>query len=279
MRPLAGLTAALALAALPALGQTLDRIIETGEIRLGVRSDAAPMSFLGEDGTATGYSVEICNEITDILSESLELETLTPVYVSVDAGNRFDAIAEGRIDLLCGAASVTLARREIVDFSLPVYVDGTAVAIPKGADPNLSALAGKKAGVREGTTTEKILTDSFAAANIDAEIVRFVSYGDGFKALEDSEVDAFFADQSILYNLFFTSSAKDRINVSENTLTIEKQALALLRGDNDFRLEVDRAISALFQSGRIAEIFQVSLHGAKPGLALKALYLISPDLP
>ena len=279
MRPLARLTAALCLLALPAAGQTIDRIISSGEIRLGVRSDAAPMSFLADDGTAAGYTVEICNEITGILSESLGLETLTPVYVSVGAGDRFDAVAEGRIDLLCGAASVTLTRRETVDFSLPVYVDGTAVAIPRGADPEITALAGKKIGVRDGTTTEKILTDSFAAAKIDAEIVHFANHDAGFKALEGTEIDAYFADQSILYNLFFSSPAKDQISVSDNTLTVEKQSLALPRGDTDFRLEVDRAISTLFHSGRISEIFQASLHGAKPGIALKALFLIAPDLP
>ena len=65
----------------------------------------------------------------------------------------------------------------------------------------------------------------------------------------------------------------------DNTLTVEKQALALPRGDDDFRPAVDGAISELYRSGGIARIFAANLPGAKPGLALKALYLIAPDLP
>ncbi|MCB1373804.1 MAG: amino acid ABC transporter substrate-binding protein, partial [Rhodobacteraceae bacterium] len=67
--------------------------------------------------------------------------------------------------------------------------------------------------------------------------------------------------------------------VSDNTLTVEKQGLALTRGDSDFRLAVDRAISDLFLSGRMADFFRESFPGAQPGLALEALFLLGPDLP
>ena len=38
--------------------------------------------------------------------------------------------------------------------------------------------------------------------------------------------------------------------ISDNTLTIEKHGLALARGDADFRLAVDRALSALYETGK-----------------------------
>ena len=59
--------------------------------------------------------------------------------------------------------------------------------------------------------------------------------------------------------------------VSENTLTVEKQGLALLRGDDDFRLEVDRAVSAIYATGRMREIFEANLPGATPAPASGAL--------
>ena len=61
-------------------------------------------------------------------------------------------------------------------------------------------------------------------------------------------------------------------------LTVEKQALALPRGDTEFRLAADRALSELYISGRMQEILLEALPGVEPGLALRALFLIAPDL-
>ena len=50
------------------------------------------------------------------------------------------------------------------------------------------------------------------------------------------------------------------------------------RGDTEFRLAVDRALSELYISGRMQEILLEALPGVEPGLALRALFLIAPDL-
>ena len=51
------------------------------------------------------------------------------------------------------------------------------------------------------------------------------------------------------------------------------------RGDSDFRLAVDRAVSELYTSGKMAEFFKAAFPGATPGIALNALFLLGPDLP
>jgi polar amino acid transport system substrate-binding protein/glutamate/aspartate transport system substrate-binding protein len=268
-----------AIAAPAATAQTLERIRETGEIRLGYRTDAAPLSHADPDGLPTGYSVMVCEAVADHLAEALDLEELARSFVIVDISDRFDAVSEGRIDLLCGAASITLTRREQVDFSLPIYVDGAAVLLPADADPEFTALSGKTVGVRGGTTTEEILTNSLEAAGVEAEILAVDSHAAGLAALENGEIAAYFGDQSILFGLYFSSDAADRLVISDNTLTIEKQGLALPRGDADFRLAVDRAISDIFRSGAMAEIFRAAFPGATPGVGLEALFLLGPELP
>ena len=98
-------------------------------------------------------------------------------------------------------------------------------------------------------------------------------------ALEAGEIDAYFGDQSILFGLFFASDASESLVVSENTLTVEKHGLALPRGDTDFRLAIDRAVSDLYRSGKMAEFFETAFPGASPGIALRALFLLGPDMP
>jgi polar amino acid transport system substrate-binding protein/glutamate/aspartate transport system substrate-binding protein len=275
----------LVLAALVAFGLAnaaaaegvLDRLRETGEIRLGVRVDAAPLSWLQGDKPA-GYSVLVCNGVVAELGTALGRE-LTATWVTVDADTRFDAVASGEIDLLCGAATITLERRARVDFSLPTFVDGAAVLLPRDADPEFAALEGERVGVREGTTTEASLRASLQALGIEAEVVTFDNHQAALTALEDGEIAAYFGDQSILFGLFFASDMADTLVVSENMLTIEKHGLALPRGDDDFRLAVDTAISTLFRDGRMEAYFKESFPGATPGMALRALFLLGPDMP
>jgi len=273
------MAAGWAAAVAPAGAQTLDRLRDTGEIRLGYRTDAAPLSFAGPEGLPEGYTVTVCERVADHLAETLGVDALERTFVAVDSGTRFAAVAEGRIDLLCGAATITLDRRETVDFSLPVFVDGAAVLLPADADPEFRALDGRSVGVRSGTTTEEILANSLQAAGIDAEITAMASHEDGLAALETGEIDAYFGDQSILFGLYFASDAAEGLVISENTLTVEKQGLALPRGDSDFRLAVDRAISELYRTGAMVDIFREAFPGATPGVGLEALFLLGPELP
>jgi polar amino acid transport system substrate-binding protein len=256
----------------------LDRIGERGIVRFGYREDAAPLSYVGEGNRPAGYSVTVCEGVAASLGEQLG-KALTVDWRPVTAENRFDAVAGGEIDLLCGAATITLGRRERVDFSLPTFVDGAAVMLPRGAEAEFDALAGKRIGVRAGTTTEEILGNSLKAKGMQAEVVPFDDHQAGLAALEEGRVDAYFADQSILFGLFFASDVAESLVVSENTLTVEKHGLAMPRGDSDFRLAVDRAVSELYASGRMAEIFAAAFPEATPGVALRALFLLGGELP
>ena len=139
-----------------AAGEVLDRIRDGGTVRFGYREDAAPLSYLGENETPAGYSVLVCEAVAASLGRQLG-RALAVDWRPVTAENRFDRVAAGEIDLLCGAATITLARRERVDFSLPTFVDGAAVMLPRDAEAEFDALAGKKIGVHAGTTTEAIL--------------------------------------------------------------------------------------------------------------------------
>ncbi len=274
------LALALSASALPAAAAgVLDRIKQTGTVHFGFREDSAPLSYRDTGGGPAGYSVLVCNAVATSLAQQLGIAPLKIDWQAVTASDRFDEVANGHIDLLCGAASITLARREQVNFSLPTFVDGAAVMLHRGADPKFDALAGKKIGVHAATSTETTLRNSLKAKGMDAEVVTFDSHDAGLAALESGDIDAYFGDQSILFRLYFASEQRKSLVVSDNTLTIEKQGLAMPRGDDDFRLAVDRAISELYSSGKMAEFFKAAFPGASPGVALKSLFLLGPDMP
>ena len=103
---------------------TLDRIRQSGKLMLGYRADAQPFSYRDDSGNAAGYSVALCQAIADGLKADLGLANLSIEWVPVTIDDRFSAVQQGKVDLLCGAETETLSRRKEVAFSLPIYPSG-----------------------------------------------------------------------------------------------------------------------------------------------------------
>ena len=260
-------------------GSILDQIRETGEITLGVRRDARPHSYIDAEGRPAGYTVEVCNAVAGKLREQLGLTQLRILHQTVDATDRFQAVAEGRADLLCGAATITLARREIVDFTIPTFADGASVLVLVGASEDFTALDGERIGVRAGTTTEKALHASLTDFGMEAEIVPVADHATGLAGVENGALAAYFGDQSILFALKESGAAPDRLVVAGNTLTRELHGLALPLGDHRFRLALDRALSQLYREGRMAAIWEQTFPNADPGESIRRLHTFAPVWP
>ena len=269
---------ALAIVSTGAAAQTLDRIKNSSEMRIGFRVDAPPLSYIDAEGLPAGYSPTVCSGVAQGLANGLGLEDLRVTFLPVSAEDRFDKIASGEIDLLCGAATITLRRSNQVDFSIPIYVDGAAAMLPQEAEAEFTILAGQKIGVRADTTTEEALNNTLRVSGIEADVVAVENHGDGIQGMLDGTLQAYFADQSILLGLDSTLDPDDKLKVMDRLLTIEKQGLAMARGDADFRLAVDSILSGMYSAGLMQQIFNETLPGATPGLAMQALYLIAPTM-
>lgn len=276
MKSLFSLVMAAALLATAASAQTIDRIKETGLLKLGYRVDAAPLSFKTEDGKPSGYTPLVCAELAQGILNTLQIPNLDVEFVEVGAQDRFDKVASGEIDLLCGASTITLARRAVVDFSIPVFADGTSILLPLNGSDSFNELAGKKLGVRRGTTTETALTNTLTTAGIFAEVVRFADHDAAMSAMENGELDAYFADQSILAALWLSSEQRGNMKLSNVILTVEKHGLAMKRGDTEFRLLVDGLLSTMYARGLMQQIFETTLPGIQPGEILRAMFTMSP---
>jgi polar amino acid transport system substrate-binding protein/glutamate/aspartate transport system substrate-binding protein len=255
---------------------TLDRVRQDKTIRIAYRNDAPPFSFKGKTAEPVGYMVDLCRAVVKNLAQQLNLPSLQIVYVPVSATDRFEAITEGKADLLCEPTTQTLSRRRQVDFSIPTFVDGAGLLIRSDGPKTLTALGGRKIGVLAGTTTEQELRASLKDAGITAEVIPASTHDEGLEMLDDGKVSAYFADRGILMFLAEQSSAPGKLLLADNYLTIEPYALALPHGDEDFRLAVDRALSTIYRSGQIAAIFAHTFGAkTKPSQILQSLFLIS----
>jgi ABC-type amino acid transport substrate-binding protein len=259
---------------------TLDRIGQEKSIRIAYREDAPPFSYKDKIGEPSGFMVDLCRAVAKHLADQRSLASLNVVYVPVTGADRFEAITQQKADLLCEPTSATLSRREQVDFSVPTFLDGASLMVRTDGPKNLRDLAGGKIGVLAGTTTEESLRNSLKDAGITGDIVAAKTHGEGLAMLDEGKVSAYFADRSILLFLIKESKAPEKLRLADDYLSVEPYALALPRGDSDFRLAVDRALSHIYRSGEIGTIFQRTFGGkAEPSQILRTLYVISslPD--
>jgi polar amino acid transport system substrate-binding protein/glutamate/aspartate transport system substrate-binding protein len=257
-----------------AAASVIDHIRQDKSIRIAYREDAPPFSSKDKIGEPVGFMVDLCRAVAKEIASQLKLESLNVTYVPVTAADRFDTIKQGKADMLCEPTSVTVARRQLVDFSIPTFVDGASLIIRADAPRDLKGLAGQKIGVLAGTTTEQSLRDSLKRADVTAEVVPAKTHSEGLAMLDEGKVAAYFGDRSILVSLGNQSKAPEKLRLAETYLSIEPYALALPRSDEDFRLAVDRALSHIYRNGEIAGIFKRTFGDANPGQTLQTLYLL-----
>ena len=254
---------------------TLKRIDDTGQMNLGFRESEPPMSFRDQSGNPVGYSIDLCDHIVAAVKQKLGRSDITVNYVLVTAENRFTSIESASIDILCGATTKTLGRSERVGFTQLTFVTGASLLSMNDAKvPNVLGLKGKRVAVVSNTTTIEVLKGALNDMLVDAEVVPVSSATEGMALLDKGEVDAFSSDQIVLIGLVIARNSEEQYFLSEELFSLERFALAVLRGDVDFQLVADRALSRLNRSGQIAAIYRkwFGSFGEKPPFMLKALY-------
>lgn len=277
-RPLAAAFLALAL---PALGGTLEDIRSRGSIRLGYSETKAPFAFKAKnDGQPAGFSVELCRRVALGVTSRLQVTSLRLEWVPLDPATRLDAVASGKVDLECGTTSITLARRDRVDFSLPIFVDGATLLGRASVARTLREMNGRKVAVAEGTTTVAALERGLLVSNVKAGIVRTRTVAEAFEKLKAGEVDAIAGDRTALVGTYLLGGGGEGFTIFPETLSYEPYALALRRDDAAFRLVVDTVLAGLYRSNDIDRIYQDWLAPlGKPSEFLVLLYALNslPD--
>lgn len=253
----------------------LERARETGELRIGYRTDAQPFSFKDAEGKAAGYSVDLCRAAVEEAAVELGVAELKVVEIAVTPTDRLDAVTDGKVDLLCEATSLTLSRRADMDFSMPTFATGATLLYAKDGVSNFEQLAGQKVGVLAGSTTEMGLKKALETAKIDASIVVVPTHRDGIERLASGELAAYFGDGAILLYQLSQSPFRDRLLIADKVLSFEPYALALPKGDDAFRLVVDRALARLSRTGQISAVFERNFGaGSKPSKLIEALWIL-----
>jgi glutamate/aspartate transport system substrate-binding protein len=260
---LLAMVAVMAISSTAAVAQTsrLERIKQAGSITIGHRETASPLSFMNTKGEVSGYSIDVCKEVVKDLSAQLSVPSLQIRYVPITLQTRIPLLVNGTVDIECGNTTPTLSRMAQVDFSAPIYINGTRLAVRRDAKDIkvLSDLAGKSLGVAQGALEEKNLRLRIAQEKIpDVRLAMFPNEGEGLLAVGTGRIDAFLSNTSVIVAEIAKSRFKDQLRVSGEDLSLQLGIVAIMvpRNDADLRLAVNRTLARLFRSGEMDELFK-----------------------
>jgi len=255
---------------------TLDRIRQSGTLRLGYYADAGPFSYQDESGRPAGYAIELCKEIAQDIKRTLHAPSMAVEFVLVTGVDRYTLLQQGKLDLLCGPSVETFARRAQVSFSAPIFIGGLGALVRADAPAQIrETLSGREAPYRPqwrgsimlalqkrtfsavpGTTSMTWLSGKLDEFKIDAKIVPVENYKVGVQHVLARSTDVLFGERSILLDAAKNSSASRDLLVLDRHFTVEPLAFALARDDDDFRLLVDHSLSSLSRSGEAQTLYK-----------------------
>ena len=102
-----------------------DRIRDEGVVRVGIRFDNPPLSYIDKDGQWVGFDVDLATELVRRLGVKLE-------QVKVDETTRISFLQEGKIDMAVASMNHTRQRDDAIDFSVTYFWDDQSFLVRKG---------------------------------------------------------------------------------------------------------------------------------------------------
>jgi len=246
-----------AAAAAQELNGTLKGIADSGQFKIGFVPDAPPMSFVDQQGEPAGYSITLCKTVAAAVKEAAGLDEMEISYIPlILPEDRLKAIEEGVIDIECGASTVTLSRRERVDFSLMTFITGGAVvSLKKAPIPSINFLEKKTIAVIRGTTTHESLQHFSDVNEVKFKLRIIETHTRGLELLNEGKVDGYATDRAMIIGQVLQSADAAIYTITADVFSFEPYALMLRRGDTTFRLVVDRALASLYRTARIRRIY------------------------
>ena len=195
--------AAAAAAVAAATQSTLDVIHERGSMKCGVKESQYGMGYLDSaTGVRSGLDIAYCRAI----AAAIGLDPDTNIeYIPASAGDRFEKLASGTIDVLVRTTTWTTSRDAELnaDFAGMNFFDGQGIlirgdAFPQAATLTATALSTANLCVGTGTTTEGNIADFNTANSVGINIIGVVDAAEGTAKLIDGSCDAFTGDMSAM---------------------------------------------------------------------------------
>jgi glutamate/aspartate transport system substrate-binding protein len=235
---------------------TLEKLQQSGVIRIGHRESSVPHSYL-EGTKPVGFSIDLCNQLVEDLRRQLKKPDLKVEYVPVTSANRIPLVQNGTVDIECGSTTNNAQRQQQVAFSINTFYTGTRLLTRKNSGVrDYADLAGKTVVSTTGTTNMLVLRKYAVQKALQIDLLGAKDHADAVLLVDTGRAAAFAMDDILLFGLAANAKHPADWVITGQALQVEPYALMLRKDDPSFKAAVDATITRLMANGDFEKLYQ-----------------------
>lgn len=224
----------------------LAAIKESGVLKVGTSAEFAPFEFHtmvdGKD-KIVGADMDLAQALADKLGVKLKIEDME--FNAVLA-----TLKEGKVDLGIAGISATPERQKSFDFSANYYNPSQKVVINKKNAANYNSIAslkGKKIGAQKGSIQEDIVKEQMQ----DPQIVSVAKVPNLILEVKQGSIDALVVEETVGAAYIAQNPELQFATIDLKSSEDEAYAIAMQKGSDTLKSEIDKIIKELIDSGEI----------------------------
>ena len=221
----------------------------TMKLIVGFDSAYPPYGYVGDDGSYTGFDLELAQEVGRRKGWEVQLEP-------IDWDAKDTLMNSGAINCIWNGVTIE-GRENDYTFSEPYMLHAQVVVVKKGSGiSDLAGLAGKAVITQTDSAAYDVLAGEDAAqADVAATFASLETIGDyntAFMQLETGAVDAVACDLSIAaYQLAAKPDAYEQLS---EQLSSEHYAVGFKKGDEASATQVTETLKAMDKDGFVKDL-------------------------
>jgi len=244
--PLKKIVAAMVLSCLATFGASAqEQVFKVGSTPTGI-----PFTFLDtKTNTIEGVMVDLIKAIAKDAGFKVEIEGMTFATL-------IPSLTANKIDIIAAAMYITAPRKEVIDFSGPVYTYGEGLVVPKTDTKDYKAfddLKGEMVGAQKGTA----YVEPLQKTGLFPEVKIYDSIPAIMADVNTGRLKAGFADKPILaYNLKQGLFPQVRlVNAYVSTIT-GSVGIGVRKSDGELLAKINASLDKLTRDGTVQKILQ-----------------------
>lgn len=239
-----GVVATLAAVAVEA--RTLDEIIASKKLVVGINPTLPPLGIINDKNEIDGFDVDIARRLATMLGTELEI-------VKVGSPDRIPFVQSGKIDMVMGAMTRTPDRAKVIDFTVPVHTEILGVLTTRKQTwsdwKQLNDAKVKLVQVR-GSTPIKFIADNLPKA----QVLQLDNYPDAVRAIAQGRADAMI--DVVDFQMEHTRAHKVEWKVLKTPVDVYYCSIGVARNSAGLRDWLNVALFDMHRKGVIDEAWQ-----------------------
>jgi polar amino acid transport system substrate-binding protein len=202
----------------------IDRILQRGELVVGMAGNMPPLNMTTKEGEVIGYEVDLAKNMASAMGVTAKMEIMPFAEL-------LPALQSGKIDLILSNMTITPGRNLKVAFVGPYFESGKAFmtkikTIARADDPEDIDAKNTKLVALKGSTSQAYVEKAIP----DATLITANDYDEAVKMVLEDKVHAMVADYPICVVSIFRYPNMGLLSVV-TTLTYEPIGVGVPAGD------------------------------------------------